>query len=58
MFYISGISVRTSSYSCSNIMWLEVRLRLVKKRLWVTKTIVTSFSYVGLKHDNLSRDHS
>ena len=33
----------------SNKMWLEVRSRLVKKRLWLTKTIVTSFSYVGIK---------
>ena len=47
MFYISGISVRTSIN-----LWLEVRSRLVKKRLWLTKTIVTSFSFVGIKRDN------
>ena len=34
------------------MIWLEVRSRLVKKRLWLTKTIVTSFSFVGIKHDN------
>ena len=53
MFYISGISVRTSSFRLSNKLWLEVRSRLVKKRLWLTKTIVSSFSFVGIKHDNL-----
>ena len=34
------------------IIWLEVRSKLVKKRLWLTKTMVTSFSFVGKKHDN------
>ena len=52
MFYISGISVRTSSYRLSNKLLLEVRSRLVKKRLWLTKTIVTSFSFVSIKRDN------
>ena len=35
-----------------NKMWLEVRSRLVKKRLRLTKTIVTSFSFVSIKRDN------
>ena len=34
------------------MIWLEVRSRLVKKRLWLTKAVVTSFSFVGIKHDN------
>ena len=39
-------------YRLCNKMWLEARSRLVKKRLWLTRTIITSFSLVGIKCDN------
>ena len=51
MFYISSISVTPDIYILSNKMWLEARSRFVKKRLWLTKIIVTSFSFIGIKHD-------
>ena len=59
MSYISGISVRTSSYNrLSNKLWLEVRSRLVKKRFWLTKTIVTSFSFIGIKRDDFKFNYA
>ena len=46
------------SYRLSNKKWLEERSRLVKKRLWLTKTIVTSFKFVGIKGDNFQLNNA
>ena len=51
MFYIRIWHLCQDIYRFSNKMGLEVRSRLVKKRLWLTKTIVTSFSIVGVKRN-------
>ena len=52
VFYVRIWHLCQDIYIYSYKMWLEVRSRLVKKRLWLKKTIITSFSIVGIKRDN------